>query len=842
MNPFAAYLHSQLEDNLKQRRIVVWYDPNREFCSWVDSLAQTGPDGGVPMVQVGNTKAGLARFEGSYFALRMKLEPWVAVNRPQPLIVYLPGEKRDAKGSVLMELELAGTSWEPQMKRLARNVMRKSYSDGVIDEMLAPEGLNFTDICSLLEQRGGDKGSILQIIFDTPDNVAVVAAWLGSNGHDKELERRDGVRELLKLLESRAGFSANSDEPLPKVREKFGRYVVIHEFRHDLRCDPPAAVSMMPAPSNKEQREFCLKVLDHVRTRHAEAFEKLADSVEDEYGLAKCGIQASDLGSIDTFRFEERAMLKHCGERIVEGDYEGVAKLVTVHSQSFWARHDLSRRQAQWEVCALLAALGVEVERVEGELKKNGLTAKGMFDRYVAGDGWHRLDWAHRRLECRIAQMEEEPENDHAIAMLRARVEEVLKAMAVKFGKALAASGWSITGALHQTQIWPQKVAPQPGRVACFFVDALRFEIGTDLLRQISEAADAEITPALTVLPSITPLGMAALLPGASASYSVVEHQGKVGAKIGNQILTDVNERMKHLKAQVPDAVEITLERLLQDSPAKVSAKIEPARIVVVRSQEIDALGEKNELLARNIMDTAVGNLARAVRRLAGMGIERFVITADHGHVFSARKEDDMKTPATAGGTIELHRRAWIGRGASASSGTVSIRAPELGYDSNLEFVFPEGMGVFKAGGSLAYHHGGFSLQEIVIPVVSFRMLGTTSAAVGPKVRIVSHPTAITTRTFGVEIEAEPDLLASEPMQLRILLANKGEEAGYAGMAMTPAFDRESRILTLKAGTSASLALVLSREDFDTVRIVVQDAQTGASLAETSPIPLQLKL
>ena len=43
-------------------------------------------------------------------------------------------------------------------------------------------------------------------------------------------------------------------------------------------------------------------------------------------------------------------------------------------------------------------------------------------------------------------------------------------------------------------------------------------------------------------------------------------------------------------------------------------------------------------------------------------------------------------------------------------------------------------------------------------------------------------------------------------------------------------------------GGSASLAMVLSREDFDAVRIVVQDALTGASLAETTPIPLRLKL
>jgi len=48
------------------------------------------------------------------------------------------------------------------------------------------------------------------------------------------------------------------------------------------------------------------------------------------------------------------------------GDYEAAAEMVSVHSGSFWARLDFSRRQAQWEVCALLAELGTAVAELEG--------------------------------------------------------------------------------------------------------------------------------------------------------------------------------------------------------------------------------------------------------------------------------------------------------------------------------------------------------------------------------------------------------------------------------------------------------------------------------------------
>jgi hypothetical protein len=843
MSPFPAYLHSQLEDKLKNSRVVVWYDAAREFEAFVAALARND-DGELPSVTLGTTDTRLAVFQGSYFALRLQVEPLVAVNRPQPLLIYLPGERRDTKGSVLMELEKAGTTYEPQMKRHARNVMRKFFSDGVIDEMLAPDSLTYADILTLLEQtKGGERTSLLPSILGTRDNVAMVATWVADPVHDEELAKKDVATELLKLMESRAGYVAVPGCTQLELRTKFRRFLLANEFREDLSCIAPTSLAMVPTPGGKDSREFCRKVLDHLRTRHSAEFQIMADTVESEFGLASANIDPKYLGSIDTFRFEERAMLRHCGDCLAAGDFATAAKLSATHSQSFWARQDLSRRQAQWEVCALMAALGTEIEKVEADLKKLGssATSNTIVGRYVAEDGWHRMDLAHRRLEARVARMDEEPETETALSIIRARVEQVLRNMAVILGKAFQTSHWSVDSVLHQTRIWQQKVAPLPGKVACFHVDAFRFEMGRDFSGQLAEALDMEVVPAIAALPSITPLCMAAILPGAAESYAVVDAGGKVGARVGSSVLTDVNERMKYLKATVPDANDITLDRLLQDTPSKVQQKIGGARVLVVRSQEIDALGEKNELLARSVMDTVVGNLARAVRKLAGLGFERFVITADHGHQFGSRKEDDMKLDAPAGTQVELHRRCWIGRGPAAAAGTVKIKAPELGYDSNLEFVFPEALGVFKAGGGLAYHHGGFSLQELVVPVVSFRMPTAAVVAAGPAVTLADYPESITNRTFGVRIEVEADLVSSGPLQAQVLLIGKNEVVGHAGMAIGIEFDPKTRIAILPTGTSGQVVLLLTRDDVESVRIVVQDATTGSVLAESKPIPLNLK-
>ena len=46
-----------------------------------------------------------------------------------------------------------------------------------------------------------------------------------------------------------------------------------------------------------------------LRTSFADAYPALADRVEDELGLRNAKLPAECLGSIDTFRFEERALL-----------------------------------------------------------------------------------------------------------------------------------------------------------------------------------------------------------------------------------------------------------------------------------------------------------------------------------------------------------------------------------------------------------------------------------------------------------------------------------------------------------------------------------------------------
>lgn len=224
-----------------------------------------------------------------------------------------------------------------------------------------------------------------------------------------------------------------------------------------------------------------------------------------------------------------------------------------------------------------------------------------------------------------------------------------------------------------------------------------------------------------------------------------------------------------------PDLGRVSRSCTQRSSSGKARAHVVEQALALARAgADIDwaRLGEgEGGYLAHQAMGTVVGNLARTVRKLAAAGMRRFVVVADQGYIFTAPKEDAMKVTPPSGETVEVHRRVWIGRGGDTPPGCVRVSSVELGYRSDLDFVFPRGAGVFTAGGGLAYHHGGPSLQELVIPVLTARMGGAEERPAGEKVVLSDVPERITNRIIRVQVRLQEDLF-TEPVWVRVSLVS----------------------------------------------------------------------
>lgn len=843
-NLFHTYLDRQLAEKLKKRRVVVWYDPNNEFLPYINALSLIGEDlGCLPVVRIEGIDTFLFRYQGSYFGVRMAVESLVAVDTPQPVLIYVPGIMRNRENSLLMELEKGGECYEPQLKRLARNVLREMYSDGVIDGVLASQSLVYDDIVKFLENPNGDEPtSMLKVVFEgCRDNMGILASWLADSAKDVAIETKSAKPELFKMVETRLGFTIPPSTDVASARARTIRYILVNEFRADLQCEPPTSLGGIPEAPDKEQLNRVRLVIKTLRKDYADSYAQLSDQVESELRLAKEKISAQYLGSIDTFRFEEKALLTYCGELIEQSRYDEALKIANERSSSFWVDRDVAR-QAQWGACRLMAQLGLEVERIRPMVAGNGKSATAWVAAYTGENGCYSADLAHRTLESWVAKMDDEPETEKALAVVRMRYEELLRLMADGFTKSFKDAGWTVPKALHQTHIYPDIVASSGGRVAYFFVDAMRYEMGVELVRLLEDGEELAIQPAIAALPTITPVGMAALIPGATSSFSVVQKGEKLAVRIEDSTMAVFQERLKLLKAKVPDVAEMTLGKLLQESKSKVVKKIGNASLVIVRSQEIDTLGEGgDDLLARQVMDTTLGNIARGVKKLAVMGIERFVITADHGYQFSIPKAADMQTDNPGGKTLEIHRRCWIGHGGSTPPGAIRITGAELGYDTDLDFIFPTGLGIFATYGGLSYHHGGISLQELVIPVISLRLrAGVEEAETGFTVTIEGYPQTITNRTFPVRVSVTADLFAQDKIPLRFVLISQGEQVGQAGMAIGAECDAMTGVVQVAKSGEAHIGMIVKRDDCESLRIVVQHPETDAILAQSGELPLKL--
>ena len=846
MHPLHDYVAKQLAEKLKSKKLVVWYDARGEFVPFIAEVRGGARTSSEPTpVSVAGVTTRLAEYAGSMFELRAVVEPRVSGDMPESVVIYIPGCERDRRASVLMELEKAGECYEPQLKRLARNVLRQRYTDGVIDEMLAPERVTYEDLArASSDSSSAEPPSTLKSIFhDAIGNDGLLAAWLVNDARDPDIVTKEATRELVKLVKSRVGLELPDGASLAKLRAVTMRYVLAGEFRSDLKCPPPACIESVAVPKTKDDEAAIRDLARRLRTGFADAYEELADRVEVELGLRNAKLPAGELGAIDTFRFEERALLNHCGDLIANKKFEDALAVVGAREHSFWLDRDV-KRKAQWEACRHMAELGSVAVAVRAAVAKASGDANAWVEAYTAKGGWYRVDQAQRRLEAWVANLDEEPE-ERPLGVVRRAYEDACHAMADGFTKALAKAGWSASGSLHQTRVFSEVVAERPKPVAYFLVDAMRFEMGVELSERLPKTSEVSVRHAVCALPSITTIGMAALQPGASGSFSVVERGGKLGALIGDAFLPDVVARKKFATARVPKLVDMTLDDLLGLSQPKLAKKVEGAQVVVVRSTEIDSAGENSSTRqARRIMNEVLNDLSSAIVRLARAGVEHAVVSADHGHLFALEREESMRTAAPGGDTVELHRRCWIGRGGATPPGCVRVTASALGYASDLEFVFPTGSGVFRAGGDLAFHHGGPSLQELLVPVLTIRtkIRPSVRPSAGP-VTASGLPEAVTNRIFSVTLAfAEKQMvLGATGMVVRPMLMSAGKQVGAVGMAIDAELDRATGCVKLEANKHITVAFLLSDEGAAAVRVVVQDPTSDAELYRSpTDIPVRL--
>jgi hypothetical protein len=860
-----AHLLSLIGQQAADHGIVVWYDPEGVYAHLVEG-SQLGE---VPLL----------RYAGSFLELRERLEPYLEfvgeddriraeALEPRPVVVYVPLD-RQATRYALVEAEAAGVVMEPGGHPWQRNTRLRVLAERVLQEV-APERaadwgrqaeqgiLALADLDRLADQSSLDLGAV-RLVFESTSPAEIALAFLASDRHDAALQQRRALPELTGVLRAEVGLVLNPEVGPAALRQAARRALLLTEFRGTLPAAvQPGVLENIPLPESPVHVEAAGRLCHTWRNRadYSDAYVEAARAVESELGASVFELSPDVLGDLDTFAAIETRLLRYAGERLLAGETQAALALAAKRKNSFWSGEDPSLR-LRWTLLETVGRLLTAARQVNAELRAGRRNAEALVRAYAEGESpWCRLDTEYRHLERQFTTFDLEMNDEHdqlerLVHHARQAYVDALGQCAGAFTAALEAAGFEVPGVLRQRDVFQKQVNPVlhgRGKVAYVLVDGLRFEMARELVGGMGdEASEVRLHAALAQLPSLTAVGMAALLPGSEKALELAESGGELVVRVDGRPLKDRAARVRLLRDLLGGRfVELKLNDLVK-SVRKVQEMVQSAEVVLVTSQEIDRRGEESadEDEARRYMDEVLDKLRRGVRRLAALGVTTCVLTADHGHLFVEGLTSGMKIDPPGGRTVELHRRVWLGHGGQSAPGYIRVAADKLGLKGDLEFAFPRELACFKVrGGSEAYFHGGASLQEMVIPVAVLQLsAGLPAAKDASQIELAMDRPRVTTRFFSVTATYRPAGLFPAAQKRVVFSVRAGrKEVGTAAMAAY-GFEGATQEVVLEPDRPNAITLMLTEEpEGGSVSVHVLDAASRIEQARWEQLPVTIHM
>jgi len=356
-------------------------------------------------------------------------------------------------------------------------------------------------------------------------------------------------------------------------------------------------------------------------------------------------------------------------------------------------------------------------------------------------------------------------ENNAPYEKLRSLVERIytndyLNPMIVDYATALSANK-GVSGISMQHNFYNAKVKYAKDRVVVIISDAMRYEVGVSLYErlQADEKCTASIAAMQSTLPSVTRIGMAALLP--HREFNIVDADN---AMVDGLFTIDLKQREAVLQKENAKSRAVQYDEIKGMNIDELRSVFAGQEVVYVYHDQIDARGDKlkteNEVFVA--CEEAIDEIAKLIRRLTtSANTSHFIVTSDHGFIY---KRDKLTGSDKIGGITGASDRFVISDNPSEESGICSIPLKNASGTNDARFVnLPMGSTLFRAPGSgKNYVHGGCSPQEMLIPVIEVKTekakRETTTASID-LVSLLSKITNLITTLDFIQTEAVSDVV-----------------------------------------------------------------------------------
>ena len=281
-----------------------------------------------------------------------------------------------------------------------------------------------------------------------------------------------------------------------------------------------------------------------------------------------------------------------------------------------------------------------------------------------------------------------------------------------------------------QESFYNSKVASCENKVYVIVSDALRYEVAASLTEQLRRETQSKVTleSVQGVFPTITKFGMAALLP--HKELNVVPKTTVGVSVLADGASTEMPNRDKVLKSAHGASVALQYKNIIKMKRAERQELVKGMDVVYIYHDKIDEASHTADNLVFPACDDAITEIKNIVRIICNeFGGTRIFITADHGflYTYSPLTEDDKvdKTSFNQQDVEYGRRYAIMQKGAKPDYlMPVKFVDEQSGFNS---FTPRENVRIKMSGGGLNFVHGGISLQEMVVPVIDYQFLRNAS-------------------------------------------------------------------------------------------------------------------
>jgi uncharacterized protein (TIGR02687 family) len=469
---------------------------------------------------------------------------------------------------------------------------------------------------------------------------------------------------------------------------------------------------------NKEAILFVKNWMDS--SSNKDSFRTLSKTIQDELSIAtiiqNCNMQ--DMIDCDTYELCEQMLISNISKILLSNSTskEKIIEICTNREHTFW--------YGDYENIykAFLSAL-----QLIDSIKTSNLLINSFddgFEKYA--NELSKIDYYYRK----YINHSNKSEHNQILKTLDEQIEKiylndflrVLNDTWQSYVKDYKSSKFDYQKDFYKTNINPIILKEQ--KVFVIISDALRYECAVELKNKILglNRYSAEIKPMVGVLPSFTQLGIASLLPNDTLSFDSSDDS----VYVNNISSRGTKNRDKILKKTNDKSVYIDSESFLDLNRNDGREFSKANQVIYIYHNEIDATGDKKESEHKvfNAVEDSFITIQKIIKQISNMNGSNIFITADHGFLYqdTPTLESEFFKVEKAEDSKRFNRRFIIGSTIQEVDGIDIFDAKDLNILGNEKIALAKSINKIRLqGGGNRFVHGGASLQEMVVPLISVK-------------------------------------------------------------------------------------------------------------------------